>query len=133
MGLIIIDYLQLMRPHHRASSREQEVAEVSRGLKALSKELKLPVIALSQLRRAVEDRKEQRPQLSDLRESGAIEQDADVITFIHRTEQHREQGTAELILAKHRNGPVGVVDLVFLDRYTRFESRVRNDREAAAS
>jgi len=131
MGLIIIDYLQLMRPHHRAASREQEVAEVSRGLKALSKELRLPVIALSQLRRAVEDRKEQRPQLSDLRESGAIEQDADVIVFIHRTETHREQGTAELVVAKHRNGPVGSVDLVFLDRYTRFESRTRQDREGA--
>jgi replicative DNA helicase len=130
MGLVIIDYLQLMRPHHRASSREQEVAEVSRGLKALSKELKLPVIALSQLRRAVEDRKEQRPQLSDLRESGAIEQDADVITFIHRTDHHREQGTAELILAKHRNGPIGVVELVFLDRYTRFESRARHAQDA---
>jgi replicative DNA helicase len=132
MGLVIIDYLQLMRPHHRASSREQEVAEVSRGLKALSKELKLPVIALSQLRRAVEDRKEQRPQLSDLRESGAIEQDADVITFIHRTDHHREQGTAELILAKHRNGPIGVVELVFLDRYTRFESRARHAQDASA-
>ena len=130
MGLVVIDYLQLMRPHHRASSREQEVAEVSRGLKALAKELRIPVIALSQLRRAVEDRKEQRPQLSDQRESGAIEQDADVITFIHRTDQHREQGTAELILAKHRNGPIGTVDLVFLDRYTRFESRARHDRDS---
>jgi replicative DNA helicase len=130
MGLVIVDYLQLMRGHGRRDSREQEVAEVSRGLKALAKELRLPVMALSQLRRAVEERKEQRPQLSDLRESGAIEQDADVISFIHRTDQHRKEGTAELIVAKHRNGPIGTVDLVFLDRYTRFESRARQDREA---
>jgi replicative DNA helicase len=129
MGLIIVDYLQLMRSHRRLNNREQEVAEVSRGLKALSKELRLPVMALSQLRRAVEDRKEQRPQLSDLRESGAIEQDADVIAFIHRSDEHRAKGTAELIVGKHRNGPVGTVDLVFLDKYTRFESlsRERND------
>jgi replicative DNA helicase len=126
MGLIIVDYLQLMRSHRRMNSREQEVAEVSRGLKALAKELGLPVIALSQLRRAVEDRKEQRPQLSDLRESGAIEQDADVIAFIHRSEEHRAKGTAELIVGKHRNGPIGTVDLVFLDKYTRFESMVKD-------
>ena len=124
-----MDYLQLGRVHGKRDSREQEVAEISRSLKALAKEIGLPVLALSQLRRGVEDRKEGRPQLSDLRESGAIEQDADVIAFIHRSDEHRAKGTAELIVGKHRNGPTGTVDLVFLDKYTRFESlsRERND------
>ncbi len=129
MGLVIIDYLQLVRSHRNLNSREQEVAEVSRGLKALAKEIKLPVMALSQLRRAVEDRKDQKPQLSDLRESGAIEQDADVIAFIHRDEKLRERGAAELIIGKQRNGPVGIIELVFLDKYTRFENATRQDRE----
>jgi len=125
MGMIIIDYLQLVRSHKSLESREREVAEVSRGLKALAKELRLPVVALSQLRRSVEERKDQRPQLSDLRESGALEQDADVIGFIHRNKEHIEQGTAELVLGKQRNGPIGIVELVFLAKYTRFESRAR--------
>ncbi|MCK5797388.1 MAG: replicative DNA helicase, partial [Deltaproteobacteria bacterium] len=123
-GLIVVDYLQLARSHGKTQSREQEVAEISRGLKALAKEVRLPVIALSQLRRAAEDRKDGRPQLSDLRESGAIEQDADVIMFIHRG---YEEGTSnrkaetELIIGKQRNGPVGVVHLMFIGKYTRFE------------
>jgi replicative DNA helicase len=123
MGLIVVDYLQLARAQRQLDNREREVAEVSRGLKALAKEIHLPVLALSQLRRAVEDRKEGRPMLSDLRESGALEQDADLILFIHRSQEMRDRGEAELIIGKHRNGPVGQVPLVFLNRYTRFESR----------
>lgn len=125
MGLIIIDYLQLAKSHRHMDSREREVAEISRGLKALAKEVRLPVLALSQLRRSVEDRKDGKPQLSDLRESGAIEQDADLILFIHATAEMKEQGLAELVVGKHRNGPVGEVPLVFLKKYTRFESRSR--------
>ena len=134
MGLIIVDYLQLARSHRQYNSREQEVSEVSRGLKALAKEVRLPVMALSQLRRAAEDRRgDGRPQLSDLRESGAIEQDADVIAFIHRprAKEEGEEGALyrpsvmELIIGKQRNGPVGIVELVFLSRYTRFESQAR--------
>lgn len=127
LGLVVVDYLQLVRSHRGLESREREVAEVSRGLKALAKELRLPVLALSQLRRAVEDRKDQRPQLSDLRESGAIEQDADVIAFIHRSKEHIEQNTAELIIGKQRNGPIGAAELVFLAKYTRFESRAHHE------
>ncbi len=132
MGLIILDYLQLVRGRSGAQSREREVAEISRGLKALAKETKLPVIALSQLRRAVEDRKGGRPQLSDLRESGAIEQDADVICFIHRNKESDDgepenqdfsrPRAAELIIGKQRNGPLGTVNLMFIPPYTRFES-----------
>jgi replicative DNA helicase len=127
MGLIIVDYLQLVRPLRPAERREREVAEVSRGLKALAKELRLPVVALSQLRRSAEDRKDSKPQLSDLRESGAIEQDADIIAFIHRSAEDIERGTAELIVGKHRNGPTGIVELTFLSQYTRFESRARHE------
>jgi replicative DNA helicase len=127
MGLIIIDYLQLAKSHRHMDSREREVAEISRGLKALAKEVRMPVLALSQLRRSVEDRKDGKPQLSDLRESGAIEQDADLILFIHATAEMKEQGLAELVVGKHRNGPVGDVPLVFLKKYTRFESRSRSE------
>ncbi|GAC1351494.1 MAG: replicative DNA helicase [Polyangiales bacterium] len=138
IGLIIIDYLQLMRGRDGAQSREQEISEISRGLKALAKELRVPVIALSQLNRAVETRsaKDKRPQLSDLRESGAIEQDADVIQFIYRPEYYvtdknsaeaqKMKGYAEIIVAKQRNGPTGRVPVTFIDDYTRFENRAKD-------
>ena len=128
-GLIIVDYLQLMQPQGRRSeNRQTEIAEISRGLKILGKELGVPVLALSQLSRAVEQRAGKRPQLSDLRESGAIEQDADVVMFIDRnTDPHSEEeegrpqkGVAEIIVAKHRNGPTGQVPLVFMERFTKF-------------
>jgi replicative DNA helicase len=131
-GLIIVDYLQLMQPQNRRSeNRQTEIAEISRGLKILAKELSVPVLALSQLSRAVEQRAGKRPQLSDLRESGAIEQDADVVMFIDRNTDPRaeddegdrpQKGMAEIIVAKHRNGPTGSVDLVFNERYTKFVS-----------
>jgi replicative DNA helicase len=129
-GLIVVDYLQLMQPQGRRQegNRQTEIAEISRGLKILGKELGVPVLALSQLSRAVEQRAGKRPQLSDLRESGAIEQDADVVMFIDRnTDPHAEEeegrpqkGVAELIVAKHRNGPTGQVPLVFMERFTKF-------------
>lgn len=131
-GLIIVDYLQLMQPQNRRSeNRQTEIAEISRGLKILAKELNVPVLALSQLSRAVEQRTGKRPQLSDLRESGAIEQDADVVMFIDRNTDPRgddeddkrpQKGMAEIIVAKHRNGPTGLVPLVFNERYTKFVS-----------
>ena len=132
-GLIIVDYLQLMQPQSRRSeNRQTEIAEISRGLKILAKELKVPIIALSQLSRAVEQRAGKRPQLSDLRESGAIEQDADVVIFIDRNtdprggtdddEDRPPPGIADIIVAKHRNGPTGMVKLVFNESYTKFSS-----------
>jgi replicative DNA helicase len=126
LGLVIVDYLQLMRGRASADSREQEISDISRSLKALAKELSIPVIALSQLNRRVEERGDKRPQLSDLRESGAIEQDADVILFLYREEVYNKseenRGKAELIIGKQRNGPTDKVDLAFLDKYTRFEN-----------
>lgn len=126
LGLVIVDYLQLMRGRARADSREQEISDISRSLKALAKELSIPVIALSQLNRRVEERGDKRPQLSDLRESGAIEQDADVILFLYREEVYNKseenRGKAEIIIGKQRNGPTDKVDLAFLDKYTRFEN-----------
>ena len=128
-GLIIVDYLQLMQPQGRRSeNRQTEIAEISRGLKILAKELSVPVLALSQLSRAVEQRAGKRPQLSDLRESGAIEQDADVVMFIDRNTDPRaedeegrpQKGVAEIIVAKHRNGPTGQMQLVFNERFTKF-------------
>jgi replicative DNA helicase len=128
IGLIVIDYLQLMQGRAGAERRDLEISEISRSLKALAKEISLPVIALSQLNRMLEQRTDKRPRLSDLRESGALEQDADVVAFIYRDEVYNKEetnphkGTAEVILAKQRNGPTGDVLLTFLSAYTRFEN-----------
>jgi replicative DNA helicase len=120
----MVDYLQLMSQPGRVENRQQEIAEISRNLKLLAKELDIPVIAVSQLNRDPERRADKRPQLSDLRESGAIEQDADIVMFIHRedSEDPGVKGTATLILAKHRNGPTGDVKLTFLPQYTQFRN-----------
>ncbi len=127
--LVVVDYLQLMRGSGRTDSREQEISEISRSLKGLAKELKVPVIALSQLNRKVEDRPNKRPQLADLRESGAIEQDADLIMFVYRDRVYNPESpaenTAEVIIGKQRNGPLGKVELTFLDRFTSFEELVK--------
>ena len=124
--VIFVDYLQMLRGSGSAQSREQEIAEISRMLKAVAMELRIPVIALSQLNRGLENRENKRPRLSDLRESGAIEQDADVIVFIYRddyyTETSEDKGIAELIVGKQRNGPVGSVMVAFLPQWTRFEN-----------
>ncbi len=124
--LLIVDYLQLMRSLSRAENRQQEISEISRSLKDLARELDIPVIAISQLSRATEQRQNRRPQLSDLRESGAIEQDADVVILLFREEYYypseENKGIAEVIIAKQRNGPVGVVKLAFIKEYTRFEN-----------
>ena len=126
LGLIVIDYLQLMGSAGSTENRATEISEISRSLKALAKELNVPVVALSQLNRSVEQRPDKRPVMSDLRESGAIEQDADVIMFIYRDEVYNpetpDKGMAEIILAKQRNGPVGRVKLTFLGEYTKFEN-----------
>jgi replicative DNA helicase len=133
IGLVIVDYLQLMSGSQYVASREQEISEISRGLKRLSKELRVPVIALSQLNRAVETRgtKDKRPQLSDLRESGAIEQDADNIIFIYRDDYYEaesdQRGIAELIVAKQRNGPTGKVKVRFESAYTRFDNLAQGE------
>ncbi|HSE39105.1 MAG TPA: replicative DNA helicase [Blastocatellia bacterium] len=129
LDMLIIDYLQLMAGRGRIESRQQEVSQISRDLKGLAKELDVPVVALSQLSRAPEQRSEHKPQLSDLRESGAIEQDSDVVCFIYREELYNptdeNQGTAELIIGKQRNGPTGTVPLAFLKEFTRFENMWR--------
>ena len=126
LDIIIIDYLQLMSGSGKSSSesRQQEISDISRSLKALARELNVPVVALSQLSRAVEQRTDHRPMLSDLRESGAIEQDADVVMFIYRDDYYNKdsenKGIAEIIIAKQRNGPIGTVNLVWLPQYTKF-------------
>ncbi len=128
IGLIIIDYLQLMKARTISDRRDLEISEMSRSLKALAKELNIPIIALSQLNRRLEERSDKRPQLSDLRESGALEQDADIVMFIYRDEVYNKdennpnKGNAEIIIAKHRSGPTGVQQLKFMDSYTRFEN-----------
>jgi len=129
VGLVIIDYIQLMKGNASAERRDLEISEISRSLKALAKEIDVPVLALSQLNRKLEERQDKRPQLSDLRESGALEQDADVVAFVYRDEVYNKdennpnRGTAELIVSKQRNGPTGTVPLTFLNAYTRFEDR----------
>lgn len=127
LGLIVVDYLQLMKvPGFKAENRTAEISEISRSLKSLAKELAVPLVALSQLNRGLEQRQDKRPIMSDLRESGAIEQDADVICFIYRDEVYNEhspdKGTAEIIIAKQRNGPIGKARVAFVGKYTRFEN-----------
>jgi replicative DNA helicase len=124
LGLIIVDYLQLMTSGTNAENRVQEVSQISRSLKVLARDLEVPIVALSQLSRAVEQRHDKRPILSDLRESGSLEQDSDIVIFIYRDEYYDDesdqQGLAELHVAKHRNGPTDTVKLSFLRRYAKF-------------
>ena len=126
IDIIFVDYIQLLHAQNKHESRQQEISYISRSLKALSKELNIPVVALSQLSRAVESRTDHRPIMSDLRESGAIEQDADVVLFIYRkyvySKSEEDEGLGELIVAKHRNGPTGVVKVSFIDKYAQFTS-----------
>jgi len=129
LGLVVVDYLQLMTGRTSAENRQVEVSEISRGLKILARELECPVIALSQLSRGLEQRADKRPMLADLRESGSLEQDADVVLFLYRDEMYNaesaDRGSAEVIVAKHRNGPTGSVQLAFVDRYTLFANMAK--------
>jgi replicative DNA helicase len=140
VGMVVVDYLQLMRGGDRIESRQQEISEISRSLKALAKELSIPVVALSQLNRSLESRTDKRPMMSDLRESGAIEQDADVIAFVYREAVYCEdcrrrdnsctaghERDAEVIIGKQRNGPIGTVQMIFCGEYTKFENRARDE------
>ena len=132
IDLLIIDYIQLLNAGTRSENRQQEISYISRSLKALAKELDIPILCLSQLSRAVENRTNHRPILSDLRESGAIEQDADIVLFVYRqyvyTEADEDKGLAEIIIAKHRNGPTGTAKVTFIDEYARFENYEFSDR-----
>ncbi|MDI6735446.1 MAG: replicative DNA helicase [bacterium] len=129
IGLIVIDYLQLIQGRMAIDNRQQEISEISRSLKALARELNIPVVALSQLSREVEKRGDRKPQLSDLRESGAIEQDADLVAFVYREEYYKptpeNEGISEIIIGKQRNGPIGTVKLAFIKKYTRFENMAK--------
>lgn len=129
LGMIVVDYIQLMQVPGYNENRTAEISEISRSLKGIAKELKVPLIALSQLNRGLEQRADKRPVMSDLRESGAIEQDADLIAFIYRDEVYNEnspdKGTAEIIIAKQRNGPIGKLRLTFMGQFTCFENFVR--------
>lgn len=129
LSIIIIDYLQLMSGSGKSDSRQQEISDISRALKGLARELHVPVVALSQLSRAVEQRPDHRPMMSDLRESGAIEQDADVVMFIYRDDYYNhdteKKDIAEIIIGKQRNGPIGTVELAWLPKYTRFANLER--------
>ena len=129
LGLVVVDYLQLMTGRSIAENRQVEVSEISRGLKILARELECPVLALSQLSRQLEMRADKRPMLADLRESGSIEQDADVVMFIYRDDVYNpdspDRGTAEILVTKHRNGPTGMVRLAFLDHYTKFANMAK--------
>lgn len=133
LGLIVIDYLQLMQGSRRSENRQQEISEISRSLKGLAKELNIPVLALAQLSRSVEQRPNKRPIMSDLRESGSLEQDADLVMFIYRDEYYNpdseKKGIAEIIISKHRNGPVGTVELGFLKEFTKFVPLLKNSED----
>lgn len=138
LGLLIVDYLQLIRPEDPRDGRVEQVGKMSRGLKILARELHIPVIAISQLSRAVEARPDKRPLMADLRESGNIEQDADLVMFVYRDDYYNKEtsekpGVAEILIGKHRNGPVGSVDLTFLDRYPRFASMARERVDAGGN
>jgi replicative DNA helicase len=130
LALVVVDYLQLMvGQNNRSENRQQEIAEISRGLKVLARDLDVPVLAIAQLSRAVEQRHDKRPLLSDLRDSGALEQDADMVMFLYRDEYYNpdsdDKGIAEVIVGKHRNGPTGKVQLAWMEQYTKFASLAR--------